>query len=122
MHSRLEWAYKKAQEISQKEIKHHKRHDDLNIHCSKLAPRDLVLVRQKASKGKHKIWDQWENTPYHAQQEGETIKSQVLHKNMLFPVIMKHDSDSIQQSSMDHEIDDLNLDLDGPNADIDLSR
>ena len=45
---RLEWTYKKACEISRREIKHHKKHYDCKTKCFELEPCDLVLIRQKA--------------------------------------------------------------------------
>ena len=66
---------------------------------STLEPRDLVLVRHKAIKGKQKISDHWEKTPYKVvrrmgklpvykvQVKGDTLaKRKVLHRNLLFPV------------------------------------
>ena len=63
LQKRLEWAYKWAQEISKKESEHSKTRYNENIKCTKLESGDLVLVQQKAFKGKHKISDIWENTP-----------------------------------------------------------
>ena len=61
--ARYVWAYRKAHEAKQKEIQHSKICYDKNAKCSKLQPGDLVLVRQKAFKGKHKIKDRWEIHP-----------------------------------------------------------
>ena len=67
---------------------------------------DLVLVRQKAFKGKHKISDRWENIPYWVIQQvdehlpvykvqlvGENTKARTLHRNLLFPLALKNGSD-----------------------------
>ena len=54
---RLEWAYKTANVINQKESEGFKKQYDQNVTCTKLEPGDLVLVRQKAFKGKCKISD-----------------------------------------------------------------
>ena len=61
---RLDWSYRKAKEVSEREAKRNKRRYDRRIRCTKLQKGDLVLVRQKAYKGKHKIADRWENEPY----------------------------------------------------------
>ena len=63
----------------------------------------MVLVWQKAFKGKHKIQDWWENIPYkvlecvkpnlpiyHVQKEEEKIKTRVLHRKVLFPLTCKN--------------------------------
>ena len=73
---------------------------------TKLEPGYLVLVRQKAFKGKNEISDRWENTPYHViqcigghlqvykvQLVGETMR----FRNLLFPLAMKNKSDEKQQ-------------------------
>ena len=75
------------------------------VKCSQLKLGDLVLVWQKAFKGKHKIQDKWENTPYkvveqkdpnlpmfHVENTGDPNKTRVLHRNMLFP-LFTHDLD-----------------------------
>ena len=41
------------------------------VRCAKTEVGDLVLIRQKAFKGKNKIVDEWENTPY-------IVKEQIL--------------------------------------------
>ena len=61
----LERAYKKTHEVNQILTQCSKKHYDKNVKCSELKPGDLVLVRQKTFKGKHRIQDRWENTPYH---------------------------------------------------------
>ena len=60
---RLEWAYEAANVINQKESECSKKQYNWYVKCTKLEPGDLVLVGQRAFKGKHKINDRWENTP-----------------------------------------------------------
>ena len=73
------------------------------IKCSKLKTGDLVLVHQKGFKGKHKIQDKWENTPYKVvEQKNSSLpvflventenpcKTRVLHRNMLFPLLTQN--------------------------------
>ena len=57
LHSKLQWAYQKAQENNKKESEHHKRYYDQKMRCMKLKPDDLVMVRVKALTGDHKIAD-----------------------------------------------------------------
>ena len=61
------------------------------------------MVHQKGFKGKHKIQDKWENTPYKVvEQKGPNLpiflmentetptKTKVLHRNMLFPLLTQN--------------------------------
>ena len=110
LQKRLDWAYKTAHEVSKKESECSKRRYDWNVKCTKLEPGDLVLVRQKAFKGKHmKSADRWENTPYHViqcigghlpvykvQLVDDTTKFRILHRNLLFPLAMRNESDEKQ--------------------------
>ena len=64
LYSRLQWAYKRAQENSKKESECHKKYYDQRVKCKELRPDDLVRFRIKALTGDHKIADQWESTRY----------------------------------------------------------
>ena len=57
LHSKLQWAYQKAQDNNRKESECHKRYYDQKMRCMKLKPDDLVMVRVKALTGDHKIAD-----------------------------------------------------------------
>ena len=130
LEQRLAWAYKKAREVSQKENERAKRNYDCLIQGSALEPGDLVLVRQKAFKGKHKIQDRWENTPYYViekvkddvpvykiQKEGE-CKTKTLHRNLLFPLMLKYE-DVYGDNDPSRDQDDESLvtsDIDGKEA------
>ena len=61
------------------------------------------MVRQKGFKGKHKIQDKWENTPYKVVEQKDPnlpvflventenpSKSRILHRNMLFPLLTQN--------------------------------
>ena len=54
---RLEWAYKTAQQIIEKENQRHKKNYDHKIKCTQLGVGDQVLLMEAAFKGKHKIQD-----------------------------------------------------------------
>ena len=63
LYSRLQWAYKRAQENSKKESEHHKKYYVQRVKCMELRPDDLVRVRIKALTVDHKIADWWESIP-----------------------------------------------------------
>ena len=98
LQKRLAWAFRKTQEVNEKENKRNKNSYDRKVKYSKLEIRDKVLLRQKAFKGKHKIQDKWEDGiyevisqpikffPVFTVQHGGTKKLKTLHRNMLFPL------------------------------------
>ena len=107
LQKRLKWAFNNAIEVIEKQKAKYKGHYDKKVHCTKLEPGDLVLVRQKSFLGKHKIQDRWENEPYtvlekvrpdapifRVARDGEA-KSQTLHRNMLLPLLQRVESDSV---------------------------
>ena len=53
LHSKLQWAYHKAQDNYKRESEYHKRYYDQRMRCMKLKPDDLVMVRVKALTGDH---------------------------------------------------------------------
>ena len=55
LHSKLQWAFQKAQDNNKRESECHKRYYDQKMRCMKLEPDDLVMVRVKALTGDHKI-------------------------------------------------------------------
>ena len=113
---RLDWAYKVVNEVNKRESESSKKQYDWNVKCTKLDLGDLVLVRQKAFKQKHKINDRWENTPYcviectsrhlpvyKVQLVGEITRFRVLHRNLLFPLAMRNETDEKQQNVEEKE-------------------
>ena len=60
LHSKLQWAFQKAQDNNERESECHKRYYDQKMRCMKLETGDLVMVRVKALTGDHKIANQWE--------------------------------------------------------------
>ena len=58
LHSKLQWAYQKAQENKTRESEHHKKYYDQRMRCMKLKSDDLVMVQVKTLTGDHKIADQ----------------------------------------------------------------
>ena len=61
---RLNFAYKRAKEISQKQAQKYKMSYDKKIKGSQLQIDDLVLVKRVAWKGRHKIQNKWEPDEY----------------------------------------------------------
>ena len=100
LHSKLQWAFPRAQDNNKRESECHKRYYDQKMRCMKLEPDDLVMVRVKALTGDHKIADRWEDSPHQViDQLGDQLgfkvqpvttvsdsNIRVLHRNMLFPL------------------------------------
>ena len=78
---------------------------DKTARCSKLLPGDLVLVKRKGFNSKHKIANKWESEPYEiVSQHSDGLlvytvmrndRERTLHRNMLFPLSLRHDSGSM---------------------------
>ena len=61
---RLNFAYKKAKEMSQKQAQKYKSSYDRKAKGSQLKENDIVLVKRVAWKGRHKIQNKWEPSEY----------------------------------------------------------
>ena len=61
---RLDFAYKRAREMSQKQSQKYKLSYDKKVKGSQLQVDDLVLVKRVAWKGRHKIQNKWEPDEY----------------------------------------------------------
>ena len=93
LRAKLNWAFKIAKETSNKEALHQKQYYDRKMHCQKIVPRDVVLVKQKGSSGNYKIDDKWELNPFRVT---EQMKD---NKGKLMPVFKLHE---IVQESAPH--------------------
>ena len=95
---RLQFAYKVASNEARKSADRHKRHYDLKVREATLDVGDRVLVRQVGFRGKHKIANRWDKTPYvviqipnqdvpvyRIQKESGDQIIKTLHRNMLLP-------------------------------------
>ena len=111
--ARLNWVFKVAKEVNEKESQHQKCYYDRRMHCQKLVLGDIVLVRENGFSGNYKINDKWELHPYtvleHMKDKNgqltpvyrlkEVVKTsvpreKVLHCNMLYPFRLVQDTDS----------------------------
>ena len=116
---RLNFAYKKAKEMSQKQAQKYKSSYDRKIKGSQLKENDIVLVKRVAWKGRHKIQNKWEPSEYVVMEQPnlkvpvykvkslEDEKIKVLHRNMLLPLGIKFlpEDDSGQDSEEEPECD-----------------
>ena len=96
--NRLSDAYKCASEEVAHKGEKYKHYYDKEIRHSVFEARDRVLVKKVGFKGKHKLADIWESTPYvvisqpmpdiplyMVKKENSTNKPKPLHRNMLLP-------------------------------------
>ena len=103
---RLEFAYNLAAKESEETGQRYKEHYDSKVRFSKLEVGDRVLVRNVSLRGKHKLGDKWERTPYKVieipdsnlpvfkvQKENNQGPVKTLHRNLLLP-FMCIDEDS----------------------------
>ena len=60
----LNWVFKIAKDINEKESQRQKRYYNHSMHCQKLIVGDVVLFKEKGSSGNYKINDKWELNPY----------------------------------------------------------
>ena len=103
--NRLENAFQKANAFCDKEAVRSKQCFDRTARCSKLLPGDLVLVKRKGFTSKHKITDKWESEPSEVVSQCSdgipvyTVmrnnRKRTLHHNMLFPLGLRCDIESI---------------------------
>ena len=95
---RMADAYQNASEEARQKGRKYKRYYDHGVRYSVLEPGDRVLVKKVGIKGKHKLADIWEASPYFVksqpmpdipvylvQKENSTNKPRTLHRNMLLP-------------------------------------
>ena len=98
---RLNFVYKRAREMSQKQAQKYKLSYDKKIKGIQLQVDDLVLVKRVAWKGRHKIQNKWKPEEYIVlSQPNKSVpvykvkpvgngKERVLHRNMLLPLGIK---------------------------------
>ena len=78
-----------------------------------MEPEDLVLVKRKGFTSKHKIADKWETEPHEVvsqRSDGLPVytvmrndSERILHRNMLFPLGLQCDSESILSNLAEFE-------------------
>ena len=110
---RLENAFQKANAFCEKEAVRSKQRFDKTAKSSKLLPGDLILVKKKGFTSKHKIADKWETEPYEiVSQRSDALpvytvvrndRERTLHHNMLFPLGLPCDTESILDDTGESE-------------------
>ena len=116
LNHRLRWAFSKAKETAAYEAARSKRYYDRRLNNALLEPGDIVLVRQKAFKGKHKIQNRWENQTYRVVEKmsGSPVykiinernqSHRVLHRNMLFPILTREEGEVQRRQAEDEQPD-----------------
>ena len=114
LQKRLQYAHSRAAALAKKEALRHKKLYDSKCRAATLAPGDLVLVKQLAFRGRHKLENRWENEEYTVVEQPDTgvpvyrLKNQsgkerVLHRNHLLPILSRNDDSGVESA------DDLDL-------------
>lgn len=99
LNSRLTFAYDAAAKEAKRNAERHKVIYDRKVRHSTLEPGDRVLVRNVGLRGKQKLADQWEHSPYIVKRQpiqdvpvfevykenAHCPKTRLLHRNMLLP-------------------------------------
>ena len=121
---RLNFAYKKAKEMSRKQAQKYKSSYDKKVKGSQSKMNDIVLVKRVAWKGRHIIQNKWEPSEYIVVEQPnlkvpvykvkslEDNKIRVLYRNMLLPLGVKFlpEDESEQDSEEEPEFDQCHID------------
>ena len=95
---RLRFAHKKARPMAKRQQARHRELYDLKCRGAALEEGNLVLVKQTAWKGRHKIQDRWESkecqvvgqptpgVPVYTVKSIDGGRTRVLHRNLLLPL------------------------------------
>ena len=101
----------------------HKQWFDQKVRASRLEPRDLCLIQQKAFTGKHKIGDHWENIKYIVAEWQYNLpvhtiklwqggwKTWLVHRNLLIHIAPPYWQEGIQSELEDSDYDTLPRDV-----------
>ena len=114
---RLNFVHRKARHMAQRQQARHRGLFDLKCRGAVLSVGDLVLVKQTAWKGRHKIQDRWESGEYQVVGQSTpgvpvyTVKSlsggktKVLHRNLLLPLQgrIRQVGETVEEGSTDSE-------------------
>ena len=112
LQKRLQFAHSRAAALAKKEALRHKKLYDAKCRAAALCPGDLVLVRQLAFRGRHKLENRWEDEEYTVIEQPDTGvpvyrlrnkagKERVLHRNHLLPILSSRAEDSGVESADD---------------------
>ena len=121
---RLNYAYKKASKYSDQQAQKYKSSYDKSIKGPQLQEKDIVLVKDVAHKGRHKLQDKWEpeeyvvieqpiaGTPVYKIQPVNGGNIRTLHRNLLLPLGVKLEPDyKSDDSILDEDSDDDSVEL-----------
>ena len=114
---RLQFAYRKAKCMAQKQQARHRGLYNLRCRGATLSVGDLVLVKQTAWKGRQKIQDRWEDREYQVVDQPTpgipvyTVKSlawgqtKILHRNLLLPLQgrLRQEGETVEEGVTDSE-------------------
>ena len=114
---RLQYAYRKAKCMAQKQQARHRGLYNLRCRGATLSVGDLVLVKQTAWKGRHKIQDKWEDREYQVVDQPTpgipvyTVQcltggpTRVLHRNLLLPLLgrLRQEGEIVGEGATDSE-------------------
>jgi hypothetical protein len=131
LNDRLRSAYAKARETAVKTSETNKAYYDQKARSSVLQPGDRVLVRNVSIRGKQKLADKWEHSPYivvsqpledipvyEVKKEGSRFKkTRTLHRNLLLPFMSISDV-PVEDKQMELDIVDDSGDL---QTDVDVT-
>ena len=114
---RLTIAHKKARHMAQRQQAKHRKLYDMKCRGATLDVGDLVLVKQTAWKGRHKIQDRWESgeyqvvgqpspgVPVYTVKRMSGGKTKVLHRNILLPLQgrIRQTGETVEEGVIDSE-------------------
>lgn len=115
----LEEAYRRAETNAQEAREKQKAHHDKRVRTAKFSAGDMVLVSRKGHRGRHKIADRWEETPYvivqriadspvYVVKQQGTDRERTLHQDMLIHCTFNpsEQDDDVSDQANDNDADD----------------
>ena len=116
----LEEAHHEAETNAQEARARQRAHHDKRVRPAKFSAGDIVLVSSKGHRGRHKIADRWEETPYvivqkiadspvYVVKQQGTDRERTLHQDMLIHCtfnLSEQDDDVNDQANEDNDADD----------------
>jgi transposase InsO family protein len=133
---KLDYVYKLVTEHAQKSSRHQKKHYDTRVRGGVLQVGDRVLVRRLGVKGKDKLGDRWEQEVYivleqpnpgipvyTVQREDRKGRTRILHRNLLFPLLLPVERRSVKrQKKVDSGDGEAEEGVDGLAEELSISQ